>query len=251
MPWSLGRARILIFANADPPLKRFAQRHTYLGTDAIAARDLGVALIRQHSTPTNASVKIESSISVTTTATSKRPPSPDSSRRRDERDHPSHKRQRVSPAPRDRERDRDRDRDWERDRDRDRDRRDGPRRRYGSPPPWERDRERERDASSRRPYEKEKEEEKPSVALPAIVSWFVGTLPEPSKFDGRSQLPIHCLSPVLSTHVPVTGPVFRTDDLLQVFRNAVIPNVNRPRSPTVPPPRCMIPHCSPHTWERR
>jgi hypothetical protein len=34
--------------------------------------------------------------------------------------------------------------------------------------------------------------------------------------------------------------VFRTDDLLQVFRNAVIPNINRPRSPSVPPSRRML-----------
>ena len=50
-----------------------------------------------------------------------------------------------------------------------------------------------------------------------------------------------CFPPFLSTLAPVTGPVFRTDDLLQVFRNAVIPNVNRPRSPTVQaPPRGMV-----------
>lgn len=177
---------------------------------------------------------------MTSAATSKRPPSPESGRRRDERDYASHKRQRVSPPPRDRDRDRERDREWERDRDRDRDRREVTRRRYGTPPPWERDRERERDGLSRRPYEKDKEEEKPSVTLPPIVSWFVGTLPEPSKFDGRAQPHVHCLPLVLSPVCPVTGPVFRTDDLLQVFRNAVIPNVNRPRSPTIPPPRCTL-----------
>lgn len=195
-----GSSRYPNFHNTDPPLKRFAQRHTYLGTDAIASRDLGVALIRQYSTTTNASVKAENSINVTATATSKRPPSPESSRRRDERDYASHKRQRVSPPPRERDRDRDRDRDW--DRDRERDRREATRRRYGSPSQWERDRERERDGSSRRPYEKEKEEEKPSVTLPPIVSWFVGTLPESSKFDGRCQPHTRCLSPVLNTLVP-------------------------------------------------
>ena len=158
-----------------------------------------MALIRQHSTTSNASVKVENSVSITSVATSKRPPSPESTRRRDERDYASHKRQRVSPPPRDRDRDRDRDREWERDRDRDRDRREVTRRRYGTPPPWERDRERERDGPSRRPYEKDKEEEKPSVTLPPIVSWFVGTLPEPSKFDGRSQPHVRCLPLALST----------------------------------------------------
>lgn len=48
---------------------------------------------------------------------------------------------------------------------------------------------------------------------------------------------VSCRSQALA---PVLGPVFRTDDLLQVFRNAVIPNVNRPRSPTGLPPRCTV-----------
>ena len=32
---------------SDPPIKRFAQRHTYLSTDAIASRDLGASMARQ------------------------------------------------------------------------------------------------------------------------------------------------------------------------------------------------------------
>jgi hypothetical protein len=33
-----------LFFQKDPPIKRFAQRHMYLGTDAITDRDLGFAL---------------------------------------------------------------------------------------------------------------------------------------------------------------------------------------------------------------
>jgi hypothetical protein len=36
-----------LFLKKDPPIKRFAQRHMYLGTDAIADRDLGFALARK------------------------------------------------------------------------------------------------------------------------------------------------------------------------------------------------------------
>ena len=62
-------------------------------------------------------------------------------------------------------------------------------------------RRRGRDGSSRRPHEGEKEEEKPSVTLPPIVSRFVGTLSELSKFDGRCQPHIHRLLSVLNTPV--------------------------------------------------
>src|ERR1700761_9794308 len=46
-----------LFSNfgPDPPIKRFAQRHTYHSTDAIAARDLGVAIVRQNSGTTSSS----------------------------------------------------------------------------------------------------------------------------------------------------------------------------------------------------
>lgn len=37
----------------DPPIKRFAQRHMYLGTDAIADRDLGFAMARRGTTPSS------------------------------------------------------------------------------------------------------------------------------------------------------------------------------------------------------
>ncbi|KAH9928857.1 uncharacterized protein B0H18DRAFT_999082 [Fomitopsis serialis] len=201
----------------DPPIKRFAERYKYLGTDAIANRDLGFSLSRQGSgssrsngsgtlgrTETQMSlISNTASQSQGAPSSSKRPPSPEAhSRRRDDSRAPDYgppsKRQRAG------SRERERDARW-----------DGPpRRRYGSPG-W--DRERDRDAPGRRSMKEEREEEKP-VTLPPVLSWFVGMLPAPSSFD---------------------GPVFRTDDLMQVFRNAVIPSsssASRGRSPP-PPPR--------------
>ncbi|ETW84749.1 hypothetical protein HETIRDRAFT_473483 [Heterobasidion irregulare TC 32-1] len=197
----------------DPPIKRFAQRHTYHSTDAIAARDLGVAMARQ-ATGTSSSgssgslgrTDTQSSIGGPTMTPNpsqnshpappvhRRPPTPEH-KRRDDSHIPVHKRQRTASPGRDRDR-------WE----------GHPRRRYGSPT-W--DREREREGPPGRKPVKESEEEK-GVTIPAVLSWFIGTLPMPASFD---------------------GPIFRTDDLMQLFRNAVIPSVSgRARSPP-PPPR--------------
>jgi len=99
-------------------------------------------------------------------------------------------------------------------RDRDRERWDAPGRRRAGSPGWDRDRDRDGPPPPRR-MEREREEEK-GVVLPPVISWFVGQLPGPSAFD---------------------GPVFRTDDLMMVFRNAVIPSSTRPRSPPPGPPR--------------
>ncbi|KIK50299.1 hypothetical protein GYMLUDRAFT_78535 [Collybiopsis luxurians FD-317 M1] len=90
-------------------------------------------------------------------------------------------------------------------RDRDRDRWDGPARRRSPGPP-------EKDCSLSTRHEKEREEEKP-VVLPQALSWFIGQLPAPSAFD---------------------GPVFRTDNLINLFKNAVIASTTKPKSP---PPR--------------
>ncbi|KAG6887539.1 hypothetical protein C0995_014547 [Termitomyces sp. Mi166 len=211
---------------ADPPIKRFAQRHTYLGTDAIAAQDLGFALARK---APQALGRTETTTSVTTSnpgsvgsiggsggsgtninaASHKRPASPDY-RKREERGgggggdySQSHKRARgMSPPPPRNERDRDR---W-----------DAPpssRRRHSPPPPnWD------RDGRERAPLPPPREEEKPKVpSLPNVISWFIGELPTPTSFD---------------------GPVFRTDDLMNLFRNAVIPSSGRSKSPPPPtPPR--------------
>ncbi|TFK53338.1 Suf-domain-containing protein [Heliocybe sulcata] len=209
----------------DPPIKRFAQRQTYLGTDAIAARDLGFAFARQPapSASTSNALAGRSDTVQNILAASKDPnanapfqtqppssgykraPSPDHKRRDDGPSRPGdgpplHKRARASPPPRDRDRDR-----W-----------DGPPpRRYGSPG-WDRDRDR-RGPPPRR-MEHEREEEKP-VMLPQILSRFIGQIPSAAAFNAYGE------------------PAFRTDDLMQVFRNAIIPSVTRARSPPPPPPR--------------
>ncbi|KAG6841341.1 hypothetical protein C0991_012166 [Blastosporella zonata] len=197
---------------SDPPIKRFAQRHTYLGTDAIAAQDLGFAMARkapQSLSRTETSQPIPASTSANPPSGNlKRPPSPDY-RKRDERGSGSgdyqqpHKRARgMSPPPSRNERDRDRDR-WEPPPP-------PPRRRFSPPPPpaWE------RENRERPPLPPPREEEKPKPpAVPDVISWFIGELPTPASFD---------------------GPVFRTEDLMNLFRNAVIPS-SRPKSPPPPP----------------
>ncbi|KAG1741373.1 hypothetical protein EDB19DRAFT_1705866, partial [Suillus lakei] len=119
---------------SDPPIKRFAQRHTYLGTDAIAARDLGFAMAaRQPAALANDSLFSLTSAShmPVSQPPTKRAPSPDYKRRegsaRPDFGPPS-KRQRPSSPPRDRDRER-----WE----------GPPRKRFGSPAGWERERDRE------------------------------------------------------------------------------------------------------------
>ena len=222
----------------DPPIKRFAQRHTYLSTDAIASRDLGASMARQTKatgssggTPTPLS-RGDTQLSLLSpptqppppTTSTKRPPSPEPRKReepsRSATDHgPPPKRPRpLSPVRGDRDRDR-----W-----------DGPpRRRFGSPPlaPWERDR--DRDAPPPRRPERDREDEKP-VTLPAVISWFVGQLPGSSVFDGELT-PYSCR---IAAHLDCgsgIGPVFRTDDLMMLFRNAVIPSTNVARVRSPPP----------------
>lgn len=238
-----------LFAFLDPPMKRFAERHKYQGADAIAVRDLGFVVSRGGSsgsapsrsngnlgrTDTQLSLASQTTTSQPqpTASTSKRGASPDHRRRDESRSGdygPPSKRQRpASPA-----------------RERDRDRWDGPPRRRHGTPPWERE---HRDGPPRR-FKEEKEEEK-GVILPPVLSWFVGMLPAPSAFDGVLR---HVFVVVLILIYPrcCAGPVFRTDDLMQVFRTAVIPATSnaRARSPPPPPPpraglvmshRCLAP----------
>ncbi|KAI0689097.1 hypothetical protein BC835DRAFT_1549432 [Cytidiella melzeri] len=202
----------------DPPIKRFAERHKYLGTDAIAVHDLGFVISRSNgngSARSNASSlgRTETQQSIVSNlptsqpqqsqgSVTKRPSSPDHRRRDESRGGstdfgPPSKRQRAG-SPQ--QRGYDRGERWER-------------RKHGSPSPW--DRERERDSSARRP-EKEREEEK--SVIPPVLSWFISQLPMTSSFD---------------------GPVFRTDDLMQVFRGAVIPSSTGIRARSPPPPSAM------------
>jgi hypothetical protein len=172
---------------SDPPIKRFAQRHTYHSTDAIAARDLGVAIVRQSSGTTSSSSwsnslgRTDTQQSLLTTGSTpqptptpvappvqhKRPPSPDHKRRDSDSHGPGqYKRARAaSPAGRDRDR-------WEGH--------GGGRKRYNSPT-W--DRERDRDVPPLR-RARDHDEEK-TVNVPSVISSFIGTLPGPSAFDGQ------------------------------------------------------------------
>jgi cleavage stimulation factor subunit 3 len=174
---------------SDPPIKRFAQRHTYHSTDAIAARDLGVAIVRQ-SSGTTSSGSWSNSLGRTDTQTSlltsvnppqptptptaptaqhKRPPSPDHKRRDSDSHGPApYKRARAASPP-----GRDRDR-WEGHA--------SGRKRYNSPS-WDRDRDRDV-PPPRRGSGRDHEEEK-AVSVPSVISWFVGTLPGPNAFDGK------------------------------------------------------------------
>ncbi|KAF9236911.1 hypothetical protein BU15DRAFT_76511 [Melanogaster broomeanus] len=192
----------------DPPIKRFAQRHTYLGTDAIAARDLGFAMAgRQNGSASSVSSlekRTDSMLSITSTAhlppiqpPPKRQPSPDVKRREE-----SVKPEFAPPAKRPRP-------SSPRERDRDRYNDGASRRRFGSPAGWEKERDREL-----HPIKRDRSHDDKSSTLPAVLSWFVGQLPNPASFD---------------------GPIFRTDDLMMLFRNAVIPSATRRATPPPPP----------------
>ncbi|PPQ72015.1 hypothetical protein CVT26_007975 [Gymnopilus dilepis] len=221
---------------SDPPIKRLAQRHIYLGTDAIADRDLGFAVARR----TAATASGSSALGRTETSQSllsgsqgngggagpsthgKRPSSPDHRGKRDDgraADYSmGHKRARLpSPGPPARGVDRDRDGRW-----------DGPssRRRFSPAPSgphgWDRD-ERPGPPPGGRGREplgrggRDGDDDGKRTALPGVLSWFIGELPSPAAFD---------------------GPVFRTDDLMNLFRNAVIPSTSsRPKSPPPGPAR--------------
>lgn len=129
----------------DPPIKRFAQRFTYLGIDVIASRDLGFG-VRPGPGGTN---KTENAFnnggpSTMNTVSSKRAASPGSDTRR--------KREPSPPPPK--------------------------RFKQSSPPP------RERERPHRSPPRREFRREPNRDVLPESVSWFLGTLPGASVFDG-------------------------------------------------------------------
>ncbi|KDR71055.1 hypothetical protein GALMADRAFT_254221 [Galerina marginata CBS 339.88] len=218
---------------SDPPIKRLAQRHMYLGTDAIAERDLGFANARRGTTASSNSLgRTETSQSLltgsqttnTTPSHGKRPPSPGDHRKREDGrggDYAAgHKRARPSSPVRGPDRERERDGRWG-------DSREGPsssRRRFSPPPApaWERDgsRGREPPPAPRGQDRDEDSKRQVQVTLPQVVSYFIGELPTPATFD---------------------GPVFRTDDLMNLFRNAVIPSASsRPKSPLPAPPRSSV-----------
>ena len=137
----------------DPPIKQFAYKYTYLSIDAIATRDLGFG--RQPSVPVTAKPEPlplpvaapSPSNPGANNGNNKRAGSP--SRRREPSPPPKRFRGASPPRPRERER------DWDRERDRDRGRP-----RAFSP--------RRRDVD----------------AVPDGITWFLGTLPNATAFDG-------------------------------------------------------------------
>ncbi|KAK1231479.1 mRNA 3'-end-processing protein rna14 [Marasmius sp. AFHP31] len=193
---------------SESPIKRFASRYTYLNIDGIASRDLGFARAKKEISPTNTLSTINASNSSLgqNNSTSNTGPTTGQSLKRQPGDDFS--------GGRGRRRGEDREHGHKRQRaaSPSRERFDGPPRRR-SP---ERSRKSGAHAESRereREKERDREEDKP-VTLHASLNWFVSQLPERKSFD---------------------GPIFRTDDLMSLMRNAVIPsNSNRPRSP--PPP---------------
>lgn len=178
----------------DPPIKRLAQRHIYLGTDAIADRDLGFAVARRSGG--NSVGRTETTQSVLTSSQNtappppKRPASPDYRKRDDGRAGDfagGHKRARGSSPGRVPDRDRDR---WE-----------GPRRRF-SPPPGRGGGGGGREAPNR-------EDEKPRPNLPAILTHFLGDLPTPSSFDG-----IYTTLPIISCRLTCFQVPFSVQTIL-------------------------------------
>ncbi|EJD00731.1 Suf-domain-containing protein [Fomitiporia mediterranea MF3/22] len=218
----------------DPPIKRFAQRHLYANIDGIANRDLGASRARKEAKDASSLSRSDTIPAITLGVP---PPSTGTSQIYNNGGQASFTVKRtMSPERLDRERERDRLRREEvpkppHKRPRDgsppltKDRWGAPSgsRRYGSPA-WgdeERgdrgrvvriDRERDRTRSPARRYDRD---EPARPVLPQILNWFVSQLPPPNSFD---------------------GPVFRTDDLMQLFRNAVIPGSNTMRERSPPPP---------------
>jgi len=182
----------------DPPIKRFAARHKYLTTDVIAVRDMGFTFGSQSSNGSSSSQNTPHIPQKDPQMQAQGSPAkrpPSPDYHKGRGDHGPPSK-RLRPASPPRERDR-----W--------DSHPTNKRRFESPAGWDRD----RDRDTPRRAEKEEKEEKP-FTLPEVLSSFIGMLPSPASFD---------------------GPIFRTDDLLQVFRNAVIASSSAARSRSPPP----------------
>ncbi|KAL1702972.1 hypothetical protein EV121DRAFT_261552 [Schizophyllum commune] len=178
----------------DNPTKRFAQRYTLNSYDVIAQRDLGFAIWNPSASGSGRSM-----------AALKAQPT-----MRDIPAAPQGAKRGASPDGRERHREergtkRMRNNpspDRMRERERERDRWEGPPRRR-SPP---------RDAPRDRPARWAEREDDKNV-LPVQLKDFIGRLPPPHAFD---------------------GPIFRTDDLVNLFRTADIPTSLPPRARSPP-----------------
>ncbi|KAL1747771.1 hypothetical protein HDZ31DRAFT_31172 [Schizophyllum fasciatum] len=191
----------------DNPTKRFAQRYMLGSYDVIAQRDLGFAIWNPSAT---GSTRQTGTLKPQATLAAAAPAAPAGAGAAGKRG--------ASPDTRERHREErgakrmrgnpspERVRERERERERDRDRWEGPPRRR-SPP------------RDRAPRWADREDDK--GALPLQLRDFIGRLPPPHAFD---------------------GPVFRTDDLVNLFRNADIPTSlpTRARSPPRDPPTFVL-----------
>ncbi|CAE6450936.1 unnamed protein product [Rhizoctonia solani] len=183
----------------DPPIKRFANRYTYLGVDTIASNDLGFKVARQTGPSAAVSASPPSSTAKRAASPPRRAPDPPAKRfkgqgqdndraREQEREREREQRDRDRERERDRmERERERERlerEKERERERERDRGDrrggrweGPSsRRPNSPPPYRRG----YDGPGRR-----HEDGHDEGGIPPLVAKFVASLPTPQAFDGK------------------------------------------------------------------
>ncbi|KAK7447756.1 mRNA 3'-end-processing protein rna14 [Stygiomarasmius scandens] len=199
----------------DPPIKRFAQRYTYLATDAIASRDVGAAMSKKESQiarqkerekeSLGASVNGDRALDVSKRQAvdklaSKTASSPlvtelgSGKRRGRDGDHGAgNKRQRTS-SPAGRNSGRSTEGGFGMDRGRG---------------------ERWKGFSSLEVKNKDRCQEtigngKKTPQFPSTLSRFIGQLPAPSTFD---------------------GPVFNPDDMMKLLRTVVIPSTSRAKSP--------------------
>ncbi|KAF8320076.1 Suf-domain-containing protein, partial [Clavulina sp. PMI_390] len=207
------KARITEAYPNDPPLKHFAQRYAYHGVDAIAGHDLGFAVRNKPQPPGRGATT-----STNAAGTSQQPPTAPAADRERERERataPVPPPRRSSPDPRTRRREPS----------------PPPAKRFkpSSPPPPARRNDRPLASRDRERWDENTPRRVASPAqgglalrepLPTSLHWFIGLLPPASSFD---------------------GPIFRTEDMMELLKHGNIPppssqgSVSRPRSP--PPPR--------------
>ncbi|KAK7450527.1 mRNA 3'-end-processing protein rna14 [Stygiomarasmius scandens] len=213
---NLEKRMMKVFPN-DPPIKRFAQRYTYLATDAIASRDIGAAMSKKESQIARQREREKEGLVAsangdgnalpvpkrqvdgeTAPGTTSSPPAAELGRRRGrDGDHGRHgsgnKRQRTSsPVGRDIRRTIDRGIGLGGGR--------GERQKAFSSP----------EVSNGNRCQGTIGNERKTLQLPLALSRFIGELPAPSTFD---------------------GPVFKPDDMMELFRTIVIPSTLKAKSP--------------------
>ncbi|KAJ7174432.1 Suf-domain-containing protein [Mycena filopes] len=187
-----------------PPIKRFAQRHTYHSIDAIADHDLGFAKTRKlgHVSSSSYPPATPNMNNNNNNNGNRNPNDMDLNGSQSIPPNPNNKRP-MPPLERKRETDYKRPRPDDRDRERPR--------RYSPPPP-----DRGQPQPPRRePPPREREKEDRPVQLPPVLHKFVSQLPPRETFD---------------------GPIFNTENLMEKLRTAVIPS-STSRNVRSPPPQ--------------